>query len=139
MSLRGATSLLVVAVGLEPTRRLRTRFTVGLRCITELRYPRCTYCVKLKHLCEIKTDLPEADFWLVRSGSKDSVGQPVKVYSKEHNGIKVTEPEVILPEFLYYMMQYFHMRGYFASIALGTLKLVHIRVEDVKNMPVGTN
>ena len=37
--------------------------------------------MKLGYLCEIKTNFPEADFWLIRKGSKKEVGKPTKEYS----------------------------------------------------------
>ena len=35
--------------------------------------------MKLKYLCEIKTNFPNADFWLIRKGSKKGrKGSPLK-------------------------------------------------------------
>jgi choline kinase len=62
--------------------------------------------MKLEDLCEIKTNFPEADFWLDRKGSIDTVGKPIKEFSSERIGIKVIKTDVLLPDYLYYVMEY---------------------------------
>jgi len=90
--------------------------------------------MKLSDLCEIKTNFPEADFWLVRKGSEDTVGYPVKEYNPEHIGIKVTATDVLLPEYLYYVMLNLFNQGVFKNNSYGTLNLKNIRVEDVRGI-----
>lgn len=93
--------------------------------------------MKLKQLTTIKTNFPQADFWLVRRGTKEEVGRPVRTFSQYHIGIKVEAVEILLPEYLYYAVTHIHAKGFFEQIAKGTLSLQHITVEDVKNITIG--
>ena len=90
----------------------------------------------LKDVCEIKTNFQNADFWIIRRGSEDSVGKPVKVFNKEHIGIKVLYREIILPEYLYYWFMALHNKGVFKQICHGTLKLVNIKISDIASIPI---
>ena len=90
--------------------------------------------MKLKDVACIRTGLVEADFWLVRRGSVDAVGQPVKLFSPYHIGIRVEQTGLILPDYLYYVFMHLHQVGQWRPLAVGTLNLVHIRTEDVKNI-----
>ena len=90
--------------------------------------------MKLNDLCEIKTNFPDADFWLIRKGSEDTVGYPVKEFSPEHIGIKVIETDVLLPEYLYYVMLNLFNSGIFKNNSYGTLNLKNIRVDDIKGI-----
>jgi pyrimidine deaminase RibD-like protein/GNAT superfamily N-acetyltransferase len=89
---------------------------------------------KLGDLCTIKTNFPDADFWLVRRSDRTNVGTPAKEFSPYHIGIKVTATEQLMPEYLYYMMMHLHNQGYWNSRSMGMSNLVHIRTEDVKNI-----
>lgn len=90
--------------------------------------------MRLNDLCEIKTNFPDADFWLIRKGSEDTVGYPVKEFSPEHIGIKVIETDVLLPEYLYYVMLNLFNSGIFKNNSYGTLNLKNIRVDDIKGI-----
>jgi choline kinase len=92
--------------------------------------------MKLKDFAIIKTSFSDADFWLVRRGSIDMVGKPVKNYDPEYIGVKVTSDK-ILPNFLFYWFMNFHNTGYWKTVATGATNLVNIKTEDVKNIPVG--
>jgi len=94
--------------------------------------------VRLSEKAEIKTNFPEADFWIIRKGTEDKVGSPTKEFSPEHIGIKVIS-EDLLPEYLYYAMQYVHSTGYYRSLAHGTLNLKNIKVSDVSNVKLGNS
>tara|TARA_R110001599_G_scaffold100770_1_gene258085 strand:+ start:308 stop:589 length:282 start_codon:yes stop_codon:yes gene_type:complete len=93
--------------------------------------------MKLVELTTIKTNFENADFWLVRRGSIESVGTPVKSFSQYHIGIKVVRTDILLPNYLYYAMKHVHTTGYWKPLANGTLKLVHITTTDVKNITIG--
>jgi hypothetical protein len=93
--------------------------------------------MKLKYLCEVKTNFPDADFWLIRKGTIKEVGKPTKKYSPENIGIKVTKPDVIYPDYLYYALMSLHNQGEFEKFSRGTLKLQNIRVDDIKNISFG--
>jgi hypothetical protein len=92
--------------------------------------------MKLQDYAIIKTNFPDADFWIIRRGSENMVGKPVDEYSTEHIGIKVTN-EKILPKFLYYWFINFHNTGYWKTVSTGATRLVNIKTQDVKNIPVG--
>ena len=93
--------------------------------------------MRLKDLCELKTDFPEADFWITRKGDIDSVGKPTKEFDPEKIGVKVVKTDLLLPDYLYYVFEYLVMNGAFASMAQGVTNLKHISVDDVKNLKVG--
>jgi hypothetical protein len=62
--------------------------------------------IKLGDLCEIKTNFPEADFWL-----SVHTGTPTRSYAPGLVGIKVTATEQLIPNFLFYAMEYLEMKG----------------------------
>lgn len=92
---------------------------------------------RLKDLCTIKTNFEDADFWLIRKGTENSVGKPTETYNSEFIGIKVNEGVDLLPKYLYYMMAHIHNSGYFARLSRGSLRLKHISTDDVKSIKVG--
>ena len=83
-------------------------------------------------LCTVKTAMPDADFWLTRKGSKSTVGTPTKEYSPENIGIRVERTDILLPDYLFYMMQFMQQRGMFGNMATGTTQLVSITTGQVK-------
>lgn len=93
--------------------------------------------MRLKDLCDVKTDFPDADFWITRKGEINSVGKPTKEFDPEKIGIKVVRTDLLLPDYLYYVFEFLVMSGGFATMASGTTKLKNITVDDVKNLPVG--
>ena len=95
--------------------------------------------VRLKDLATVKTNFPDADFWLQRKGSDKSVGTPTKEYSPENIGIKVTATDVLDSRYLYYMMQHIHNTGYWRQFATGALRLVNLPLQYVANLPLGMN
>ena len=92
---------------------------------------------RLKDIAKIATNMPDADFWLVRKGSDKTVGKPVKEFDPSRIGVKVVRTDVLDPKYLYYVMMNLHNQGHFARIANGTTNLVNIRVEDIANIPFG--
>jgi len=90
--------------------------------------------MKLSNLATIKTNYPDAHFWIVRRGSADSVGKPTREFYKEHIGIRVERTDLLLPDYLYYAMMHIHQSGQWQRIATGSLKLVNIRVSDVQKI-----
>lgn len=92
---------------------------------------------KLKDYCKVKTNMQDADFWLVRSHSSDKVGMPTKVFSKDYIGVKVIETDVLSKDYLFYMMMMFYSVGTFKKWAKGTLGLKHIDVKDVEQITIG--
>jgi hypothetical protein len=94
--------------------------------------------VKLKFIAKVKTNFPDADFWIQRRGSEDNVGNITREFSKYHIGIKFEDKilGVIDPKFMYYWFQNLFMSGYWKVRSYGTLALKHIRVDDVKNFEI---
>jgi hypothetical protein len=79
----------------------------------------------------------DADFWIQRKGSAKTVGKPTSNFEPGYIGIKVTATDVINAKYLQYVFEYLWMQGRFSQLAKGTLNLVHINVNDVRNIPIG--
>jgi len=92
---------------------------------------------RLKDLAKISTNMPDADFWLIRKGSDKTVGKPVTEFDPSRIGVKVVRTDVLDPKYLYYVMMNLHNQGQFARIANGTTNLVNITVNDIANIPLG--
>lgn len=88
--------------------------------------------MKLAAMATIRTNFPEAHFWLVRRGSAESCGKPVRVFDPEHIGIRVERTDLLLPDYLFYALAHIHQAGQWKAVATGTLSLVNIRVSDVR-------
>ena len=87
-------------------------------------------------LVDFKTNFEDADFWLIRKGSENTVGKPVREYSPEHIGVKVKEGAPVIPDYLFYLFTMLQNRGVFTQMSKGSLRLRNIRVSDIKNLPV---
>lgn len=74
----------------------------------------------LGDLCEIKTNFPEADFWLTNEG------KPSKDFNPTFVGVRVYRTDILVPGYLYYLMEYLHTMGYFKSMPKPT-KPVYIK------------
>ena len=92
--------------------------------------------IRIGDLCLVKSNLENADFWLKRNGSSKSVGKPTKIFSHDDIGIKVISKDVINSDYLYYYFTYLHQIGEIQKLAIGSIPLVHIRVNDIKNIKV---
>lgn len=90
--------------------------------------------MKLSNVAIIKTAFIGADFWIIRRGTRATVGTPVHTYAQYHIGVKVTATEILIPDYLFYCIAHAQQSGYFASIARGTLALVHITTDDIKQI-----
>ncbi|OBU86071.1 hypothetical protein [Chromobacterium subtsugae] len=90
--------------------------------------------MKLSQLATIRTNFPEAHFWIIRRGSADRCGKPIREFNPEHIGIRIEATDMLLPDYLYYVMMHIHHAGYWQGIATGSLSLVNIKVSDVRNI-----
>lgn len=90
--------------------------------------------VSLGDLITARIGDEQADFWIVRRGSIETVGQPTNVYNPEHIGVTIIRPEVLLPNYLFYAIQHVWLTGAFKSRATGTTDLVNIKVSDILGM-----
>ena len=64
--------------------------------------------------CEAKTNFKGADFWVVAKGPKR--GEPVKAFAPEHIGIRVTRRDVLVPNYLYYLMRHLKNQGIYLDV-----------------------
>ena len=92
--------------------------------------------MKIKFFADIRTNFKSADFWMIRRGGLDSVGRVTRDFYKEHIGIKIFRKDLVLPEYLYYALMHVYLRGDWKSLAKGSLLLVNLRTEDVKNLDI---
>lgn len=92
---------------------------------------------KLGDLVTLKVGMRDADFWIVRRGSPDKVGTPVREWGPELIGVKVERTDLLLPDYLFYMIMHIAGTGHFRSVATGSTGLVNIRVSDVAEIPIG--
>lgn len=92
---------------------------------------------RLGDLITVKLKDEDADFWVTRRGSLETVGKPTREYNPEAYGIKVVRTDVLLPDYLFYMFQFLQGKGVFKRVAKGSLKLVNITAEQLKAIPIG--
>lgn len=90
--------------------------------------------MKLSDVATIKTNFPDADFWLVRRGSLKTCGEPTKIFNPEHIGVKVVRTDILLSDYLYYCLMNLHRSKVWEARVTGSLSLVNIRVSDVKDI-----
>lgn len=90
--------------------------------------------MKLAAMATIRTNFPEAHFWLVRRGSAERCGEPVRAFNPEHIGIRVERIDLLLPDYLFYALAHIHQSGTWKQLVTGTLSLVNIRVSDVRSI-----
>lgn len=90
--------------------------------------------MKLAAVATMRTNYPEAHFWVVRRGSAGSCGEPVRVFNPEHIGIRIERTDLLLPDYLFYALTHVYRSGHWEQIATGTLSLVNIRVSDVRSI-----
>ncbi|OQS47604.1 hypothetical protein B0T49_15575 [Chromobacterium violaceum] len=90
--------------------------------------------MKLSQFATIRTNFPEAHFWIIRRGSAERCGEPTREFNPEHIGIRINATNVLLPDYLYYVMMHVHHSGYWQVIVTGSLSLVNIKVSDVRNI-----
>ena len=81
----------------------------------------------------VKTNFPEADLWVVRRGTPEKVGSVTKNFNATHVGVKVLATDLILPDYLYYVLMHIHSQGFFRPRMQGMLRLQHITTDDVKD------
>ena len=90
--------------------------------------------MKLSDVATIKTNFPDADFWIVRRGSLKNVGKPVNEFNSEHIGVKVINTQFLLPRYLFICFEAIHLEKRWEPLAHGSLSLVNIKVSDVRKI-----
>lgn len=92
--------------------------------------------MKIGDICEFKLNCPDCDFWMVRKGTEKAVGKPTKTFSPDYIGVKVIKKELITPEYLYYYIDYLNMIGIFQQLSTGITNLKHIKLSEIKDIPI---
>lgn len=90
----------------------------------------------MRAIANAKVDSVTADFWIIRRGTPDQVGRPVRDYGQEHIGLSITALDQIYPDYLFYVMEHLWRQGYFKQKARGSTRLVNIRVNDVLDIAI---
>jgi hypothetical protein len=90
----------------------------------------------LSDFITLKINDPDADFWIVRRGSADKVGTPVKTFSPEAYGITVKDKSRLSPDYLFYVIMYIHSTHHFERMATGSLRLQNIKAHDILSIAV---
>jgi len=99
--------------------------------------------MKLGDLCEIRYNMPEADFYIYARGSEKNLGMPSKdsENTEKKIGIKVKDEsrDILDPGYLYYLFMHLHNTQFWQSNGLvyGSLDLKNLRTEDIKNLSIG--
>jgi len=88
----------------------------------------------LAEIALVGTNLPDADFWLIRVHDEKTVGQPTQTFKPEYIGIKVERTDLLLPQFAYYLMMYLWQQGYWTERCHGTTNRKNIHVVDVQRI-----
>ena len=94
---------------------------------------------RLKDVATVKTNYPEADYWLIRKGSQQKVGSVTKEFNPEHIGVKINRTDILDPQYHYYMMMNLHHQKFWANHSHGVLKLQNIKTSDVANLKFTSN
>jgi hypothetical protein len=84
------------------------------------------FMATLSDFITLKINDPDADFWIVRRGSADKVGTPVKTFSPEAYGITVKDKSRL----------YIHSTHHFERMATGSLRLQNIKAHDILSIAV---
>lgn len=69
----------------------------------------------LADFCNISITLTDADFWVIAKG--DEIGKPIEQKVPNSIGVKVIRTDLLLPKYLFYVIQHLHMRGSFKGMA----------------------
>lgn len=86
----------------------------------------------LGDFCDIKVNFPEADFWIISKGDKDTFGKPTETFNPDYIGVKVTRTDMIFPKFLYYIFLNYFTQGVLRNLGNGT----RIKISDIKKLPI---
>jgi len=85
---------------------------------------------------EVKTNFPDADFWLIRVHDIETVGKPTKEFKPQYIGIKILATDKFDPQFMYYWFENLqrNQRYWYQMANPGTTNRSNIRVKDVKQL-----
>lgn len=95
--------------------------------------------LRLKDIARVSIGDPNADFWVTRRGSEETVGKPTHSFNPEAFAVTITDTERFPSNFVYYMIQWLWSSGYFKPLARGSLRLVGIRKQDLEDVVVNND
>lgn len=87
--------------------------------------------MKLKTFLDFKVNNPKADFWIIRRGNSETVGTTTREFSPDHIGVTITRPDLVLPDFMFYYMDYLAKVGALTSVSSGSGTLRQINIKDL--------
>jgi len=87
--------------------------------------------MKLKTFLDFKLNNPEAGFWIIRRGNSEIVGTTTREFSPDHIGVTITRPDLVLPDFMFYYMDYLAKVGALTSVSSGNGTLRQINIKDL--------
>lgn len=99
--------------------------------------------MRLADLCEVKFNMPDADFWIYTRGNEKSLGMPTTDSDNNENkiGIKVLEEakDKLDARYLYYVFMHLNSTQFWQrnGLVYGSTGLTNIRIQDVKNINIG--
>lgn len=79
---------------------------------------------------QARLNFPEADFWLTNKGTMETLGTPTKIFQSYYIGIFC--PQIVLPEYGFYLFVYLQQHGVWKEFAIGTINWKYLRVRDVR-------
>jgi hypothetical protein len=71
----------------------------------------------LADLVRCKPNDPTADVWIVTAGPKR--GYPARTFAKEHLGVTITRKDLLVKEYLYYLLEHLANQGLWSN-GIGT-------------------
>jgi len=93
--------------------------------------------MNLSQIADVNTELPDADFWIVVSGTKEIIGMPVREYQPEHAGISIFRPDLVAPESLFHYIQVMYSKGtIFPLLCRRGPSAYHLDLETIEGMPI---
>lgn len=84
---------------------------------------------------DVRTNFPEADFWITRRGSADKLGSVSTEFNPESFGV-LNRNHTIDPQYLRYALEHIYNQGWYKGRGHGTTNLQNIRLEDVRSIPI---
>ncbi|RMM23598.1 hypothetical protein ALQ82_05487 [Pseudomonas syringae pv. pisi] len=89
--------------------------------------------MKLTAVATIRTNFPEAHFWIVRRGSAEHCGEAVREFNPEHIGIRIDRTDLLLPDYLFYALT--HVLRPYPRSPVGALEAVSHRDTESGQYP----
>ncbi len=86
--------------------------------------------MNLGELCEIKTNYQNADFW-IKPNLKNGISSVTKTFKKEYIGVKVERTDLLVPDYLYYVMSYYNQIGIFKELVNSDNEISEYLVKNI--------